>query len=361
MAAVTPGAALLPAGLADWLDAHAETLDTDTALASEVVPRLAGAGLFGIGVPARYGGSGGTVADAIAAIAAVAERSLTAAFVFWGQRAFIEFLLQGDNQALRARWTADLVAGGRAGATGLSNAMKFLSGIESLRIAATRADDGWRIDGGIAWITNLRKEGFMAAAAADMPDGAPPAVIAFTDDAPGVVRSPDLDLLALRGSNTASVTLSGVRIGEAAIVAADAHAWLPAVRPAFLGMQCGLSIGLARAALGAAQALSGRMAGPLPPRIEAARVALEGQEATLAEGVLDGRFASNAPDLFRLRIALAASVQQAVMLELQASGGKAYLRQHDGFARRWREAAFIPIVTPSLTQLQAALDKLDAR
>lgn len=152
-----------------------------------------------------------------------------------------------------------------------------------------------------------------------------------------------------------------MRIGEAAIVAADAHAWLPAVRPAFLGMQCGLSIGLARAALGAAQALSGRMAGPLPPRIEAARVALEGQEATLAEGVLDGRFASNAPDLFRLRIALAASVQQAVMLELQASGGKAYLRQHDGFARRWREAAFIPIVTPSLTQLQAALDKLDAR
>ena len=59
-----------------------------------------------------------------------------------------------------------------------------------------------------------------------------------------------------------------------------------------------------------------------------------------------------------LRIALAESVQQAVMLELQASGGRAYLVDRDrSFARRWRESAFIPIVTPSLTQLQVELAK----
>lgn len=364
MRAAADGTAILPASLAAWLDAHADRLDTDASLASEVVPRLADAGLFGIGVPAQYGGSGGTAVDAIAAIAAVAERSVTAAFVFWGQRTFIEYLLQGENDALRARWTADLVAGRQAGATGLSNAMKFLSGIESLQIDAVRDDnhenDGWRLDGGLAWITNLRKEGFIAAAAVNMPDGAPPAVIAFTHDASGAVRSPNLDLLALRGSNTAAIKLSGVRIDSADVIAADARAWLPGVRPAFLGMQCGLSIGLARAALDAAQALAGTVRGPLPARIEEARAGLEAQAAALAEGVLDGRFKSAAPDMFRLRIALAASVQGAVMLELQASGGKAYLQQGGGFARRWREAAFIPIVTPSLTQLQAALDKLGA-
>jgi hypothetical protein len=48
-------------------------------------------------VPAAQGGSGGTTADAIEAIAAVAERSLTAAFVFWGQRTFIEYLLHSPN------------------------------------------------------------------------------------------------------------------------------------------------------------------------------------------------------------------------------------------------------------------------
>jgi hypothetical protein len=44
------------------------------------------------------------------------------------------------------------------------------------------------------------------------------------------------------------------------------------------------------------------------------------------------------------------------MLELQSLGGKAYVcSTQRGFARRWREAAFIPILTPSVTQLQAAL------
>nr|WP_314538984.1 acyl-CoA dehydrogenase family protein [uncultured Massilia sp.] len=347
--------------LAAWLDAHADRLDTDASLAAEVVPRLAAAGLFGIGVPTQYGGSGGTVVDAIEAIAGVAERSLTAAFVFWGQRTFIEYLLQGENDALRARWTADLVAGRQAGATGLSNAMKFLSGIESLQIDARADGDGWRLDGGLAWITNLRKEGFVAAAAVNMPEGRPPAVVAFAHDAAGAMRSPDLDLLALRGSNTAAIALSGVRIGTADVIAADARAWLPHVRPAFLGMQCGLSIGLARAALASALSLSAAVRVPLRARIDEARVALERQAAALAEGVLDGRFRTQAPEMFRLRIALAASVQHAVMLELQASGGKAYLQQTGGgFARRWRESAFIPIVTPSLTQLQAALDKLGA-
>jgi alkylation response protein AidB-like acyl-CoA dehydrogenase len=348
----------MTAALYAWLDDNADQLDTSSTLAAEIVPRLAEAGQFGIGVPARFGGSDGTTADAIEAIAAVAEHSLTAAFVFWGQRTFIEYLLQGENAALRERWTADLVAGRQAGATGLSNAMKFLSGIESLQITATPDADGLRLDGGLAWITNLRKEGFLAAAAVTMPDGAAPAVVAFADILPGAVRSADLDLLALRGSNTAAVRLDQVWIGAGDVIAIDARAWLPGVRPSFLGMQCGMSIGLARASLRAAHALSVAMRGPLLPRIEELQAELEGHTVALKTGVLDGSFRTAAPAIFRLRIALAAIVQQAVMLELQASGGKAYLQDRDtGFARRWREAAFIPIVTPSLTQLQVELDK----
>ena len=45
-------------------------------------------------------------------------------------------------------------------------------------------------------------------------------------------------------------------------------------------------------------------------------------------------------------------------LELQASGGKAYLTANgSGFARRWRESAFVPIVTPSLVQLRTELQR----
>lgn len=363
-----PPAIELPAALADWLAIHADALDTTQALATEVVPRLAEAGLFAIGVPEALGGRGGDVRDAIEAIAAVAERSLTSAFVFWGHRTFIEYVLQSPNERLRERWLAPLLRGEIAGATGLSNAMKFLSGIEALQITATPQskekpeaggeDGAWRLDGGLAWITNLRKEGFVAAAAVTCAEGAPPAVIAFAGDAAGVERSADLDLMALRSSNTAAVKLHGVRIDEADVITHDARGWLPAVRPAFLGMQCGMSIGLARASLAAAHRLCTATRSGLLGRVEALQGELARAVEQMHAGVQDGRFRSAAAPMFRLRISLAEIVQQAVMLELQGSGGRAYLMNHDrNFARRWRESAFIPIVTPSLTQLQLELQK----
>jgi hypothetical protein len=39
-------------------------------------------------------------------------------------------------------------------------------------------------------------------------------------------------------------------------------------------------------------------------------------------------------------------------------GGRAYLEgDENGFARRWRESAIIPVLTPSVLQLQAAVDQ----
>jgi len=88
------------------------------------------------------------------------------------------------------------------------------------------------------------------------------------------------------------------------------------------------------------------------------RAQLEHTVSELKNGLLEGRFLARPAALFRLRIALAESAASAVQLELHASGGKAYLSEHgSGFARRWRESAFVPIVTPSLVQLRAELQR----
>jgi len=74
-----------------------------------------------------------------------------------------------------------------------------------------------------------------------------------------------------------------------------------------------------------------------------------------------GEFVRAPRQLFALRIELAEIATEAVQLELQASGGKAYLGAGGGgFARRWREAAFVPIVTPSLVQLKSELASAQA-
>ena len=339
-----------------WVSAHAASLNDSAADADLVIPRLGAAGFFRIGVPAEQGGSAGTTADAIEAIAAVAERSLTAAFVFWGQRTFIEYLLHSPNAALRERHLPALLAGELAGATGLSNAMKFLSGIESLSIGATPVGDGWRLAGDLPWVTNLRRPGFAVAAAVQPVDGQPPAIVALFHDTPGVTRTDDLELLGLRGSNTAAIRIHDVASVPADLIHADARGFIPVVRPAFLGLQCGMAIGLARASLAAARASGSAVRAGLQPRIEGIEAELAATVAELKAGVADGRFAPQAAPLFRIRIKLAGLVRAAADLELDATGGRAYLvATTGGFARRWVEAAFVPVVTPSLTQLHGEL------
>jgi alkylation response protein AidB-like acyl-CoA dehydrogenase len=157
---------------------------------------------------------------------------------------FIEYLLQSPNEALRNKLLPGLLAGSRAGATGLSNAMKFLSGIEGLQIKASKIDGALRIDGQLPWVTNLRSSGFDVAAAVQG-DGNSPAVVASSDDV-GLQRSSDLDLMAMRATSTAAIKIDNVRISADRILHHDASEWLPKVRPAFLGLQCAMAIGLAR-------------------------------------------------------------------------------------------------------------------
>ena len=352
-------AELLPRALRAWLTEHAESLDRDAAQADALLPELAKAKVFGVGLPTTLGGCGGDVCDAIDTVAAVAEHSVSAAFVVWAQRSFIEYLLASPNEALRERWLQPLLQGSAAGASGLSNAMKFLAGVESLQIQAAESPSGWQLDGRMPWVTNLRRPGeYIVAAAVGRSGGQPPAVVALPGGRDGMQRSADLDLLGLRGSNTAAISVDAVAVRDEDIFHTDGPSFLRGVRPAFLGLQCGLSIGLAQAALDAAQAHCRGDGHVLKPRLDAARRALVQTTEALYAGLRNRQFVDEAARLFALRIRLADSVQEAAQLELHASGGRAYLLQPpSGFGRRWREAAFIPLVTPSVSQLQAELQK----
>ncbi|MFC7736692.1 acyl-CoA dehydrogenase family protein [Roseomonas sp. GCM10028921] len=354
-------ATALDPALYDWLDASATALDTGTADPASVLPRLGEAGLFRAGVPWALGGAGGDVTDAVEGIAAVSERSLAAGFVAWGQRTFIEYLLQSPNGSLRERLLPALLAGEVAGATGMSNAMKALSGLEEIGIVARPGGMGHVLDGRLPWVTNLRAQGFHVAAAV-APAGGEPFCVAVPHDAPGLRRSDDLDLMAMRGTSTAAIEIEGVEVGPERVLHPSARQWLPQVRPAFLGLQCGMSIGLARRALAEATLCGGAARHVLREPVADLRAGLAARERALREGLRDGRFAADAPSLFGIRIALAGIVAEASGLELQASGGRAYLTgPGEGFARRWREAAFIPVITPSLVHLRAALAGQAAR
>ncbi|MFO3723221.1 acyl-CoA dehydrogenase [Pseudomonas sp. HLMP] len=349
---------MLDSAFRQWLDANAEAIDLGQCDPHLVLGHIAESQLLRVGIDPALGGSGGQITDAVEAIAAIASRSLAAAFVCWGQRAFIEYLLQSPNLALRERLLADLLKGELAGATGLSNAMKYLSGIEALQVRARPQAAGWTLEGRLHWVTNLRKSGFVVAAAVEEDAGAAPFVLAIPSTQVGVERSEDLRLMGLQSSNTAALAFHQVELGRDWLLHENAREFLPKVRPAFLALQCGMAIGLARRAL---EEVSGHLQGRGSFLEEARQVLAKRLENTvdaLKQGLFDGHFVSQPAALFKLRIILAESAADAVQLELQASGGKAYLDAYGaGFARRWRESAFVPIVTPSLVQLRAELQR----
>ena len=209
----------VPADTRGWLRTHAAALDASDALAPQVLARLAQAGLLRVGVPAALGGAGGDARDAAQAIAEVARLSLAAAFVLWGQRCFIDFVLQSENPGPRARWLAALLDGRQAGATGLSNAMKYLSCIEPLQLEAERGAGGWHVSGRMHWVTNLHVDGFAVAAAVRVAGSDTPLIVALDSASAGVRRSADLDLLALRGSHTAAIDLERAFVPDDAVLA----------------------------------------------------------------------------------------------------------------------------------------------
>jgi alkylation response protein AidB-like acyl-CoA dehydrogenase len=341
---------ILHESLTRWLDEHADSLDADGTHAGELLARLAASGLFRTDVP-----------EAVAIVAALAGYSLAAAFVYWAQRAVIACVAASPNAVLAERLLPALREGTVAGAPGLSNAMKFLGGLDRLHIRFDGEPAGARLDGSVAWATNLRAgdDGFVVlVAAADAQERV--ALFAVPHDAAGVTRTPDLDLAGLRATNTAALRFDGVTPGPEWLLHAQAKTLLPAVRPAFVGMQCGLGFGLARASLdAAAQAQGGHPL--LAGEIAALRARVDGGLAALADGLAGGSFGTRPLELLELRVDMVETACAAVQLELQALGGRAWLRGRDGGCmRRWREAAFLPLVTPTLLQLKTELARARA-
>jgi alkylation response protein AidB-like acyl-CoA dehydrogenase len=344
---------MLDESLTSWLQERAETLDADAGLAGALLPRLASAQLFKTGVPASAGGDGASPSAAIGVVADLARCSMSAAFVFWAQRALVECVLASPNRALAQRLMPSLLAGELAGAPGLSNAMKSMGGLDQLQTRFMPDAHGFTLHGRVSWATNLQRQGFVLALAAGNLDGTDTSVFAVPSDADGLTREPDLDLTGLRGTSTAALHLAGVRLGEDWRLHPQAKVFLPTVRPMFVGMQCGLGLGLARASLHSARAALGDGPSVLLGELEALEAQVHDLWEALSTGVDSGRLRERPPELLDLRLRMVEIASAAVQLELQALGGRAYLRgESGGFARRWREAAFLTIVTPTLAQLK---------
>jgi len=117
------------------------------------------------------------------------------------------------------------------------------------------------------------------------------------------------------------------------------------------------TFGLAQRSLDEVEASLNSNRSVLREEFEATRGNLLAIQDQLFAGLNDANYFIEKPrELFQLRIDIVDVVANSLLLELQASGGRGYLKESESsFIRRWNEGVFLPIVSPSAVQLRHIL------
>jgi alkylation response protein AidB-like acyl-CoA dehydrogenase len=339
--------AILTSDVVTQIADNAADLDQGDRNTRDNVGLLARIELLGLGAPGNHDQALPTMA---AVIAEVAGHCLSTAFSAWAHRMTVEYLT-----AAATPWslsTAAGLTGTRAlGVTGMASAFKDAAGCGSLDLVATPADGGYRLTGTLRWASNLYPDSVMVTAA--QTEAGEKLVVAMPLATDGVTIGNHFELLALDSTASSFLKLDNVYISEDQILSRDIESFLNQVRPTFLVLQSAMCVGLARRCLDeVAPSLGGvnsAFAGEFDS-LTAELTAVESQVAAFAAAV-GGAATPTKRDLLTLRLAAADTVSAAAALEIRTAGGKGYTRRTDA-SRRFREAAFIPVQSPSEAQLR---------
>lgn len=290
-------------------------------------------------------------------MATAAGSDMTAAFSLWCHRMVLEYLpCAPAGSPLRERTLPALLHTEVFGSTALAAAMAHHVSGAPLSIQWRAEGDELVLNGRVNWASNLFAPHFVMVTAAAPADGGPTVIVALRGDTPGVEIQPYPQLLALQATSSSSLLLREVRLSRDALITQDFGAFITRVRPPFLILQSSFCWGLAQRAL--AEARSG---------LRGVNDVFAEELAALEERLAEfGRFlftaaadrGASAPirRLVQTRLECSQLATAAVALEAKIAGGRGYVSTC-GTARRFREAAFLPIQAPTEGQLRWELSR----
>lgn len=324
---------------------------------------------------ARHGFASSSLAARAQLLFDLATRDLSVAFSTWAQLMTLEYLRHGNASAYIQQRISELESG-RPGVTGMAAAFKYASGCGDIPLIAEPQPDGaWRVKGRLAWASNLYPNAVIITAAAvptgiehewegcaHARQGERPQVLIFAVDAnaQGVTIGDELSLLGLNSTASSWVDID-IRVRQEQVLSFDFCDFVAAVRPTFLLLQVAECLGVAQAALDGAA-----------PRFVGVNQSLGCEYRTVVESLTRARrhhselisevelgASVSKVDLLTLRLEAAELATQASRLETRVAGGAGYARFSPA-SRRMREAAFLPVQSPSEAQLRWELARAEA-
>jgi alkylation response protein AidB-like acyl-CoA dehydrogenase len=295
-------------------------------------------------------------------LATAAWSDMSLAFSLWCHRMVIEYLraANGDQDGCphgggrddeQREWLGRLERAYAVGSSGLAAAMAHYVGGGPLPIrAALRARERFELTGTLRWASNLFPDEFVLITAADAgPNGK--VIVILPAGRAGLEVEKHPVLLDLQATASSSVNLRATLVESTEILATDFDRFVRTVRPAFLLYQASFCWGLAARALCEANALIGKGTN----EVFASELRANNSERDrIEEGILENLAApvttGAGREIVELRLSAARLAGAASRLESKLAGGAGYT-SCSATARRFREAAFLPIQSPTEGQL----------
>jgi acyl-CoA dehydrogenase len=299
--------------------------------------QAAAMGLFGYAIPEEYGGLGLDLTQDVELALELGYTSLAFRSLFGTNNGIAGQVLVGyGTDAQKKRWLEPM-AEGRVVASFALTEPEAGSDPSGMRSTATRADDGWIINGQKRFITNAPiADLFVAFARVD--DQV--AVFLVPANAPGVAVGPKDRKMGQEGATTADVTFDGVRVDADALVSGEVQTGFRAAMTVLARGRVhisALAMGLARRALdeSVAYAAQVRQGGVLIGERQLVQAMLAEQQSLVLAGTamvretarryLDGSDRRIGPSATKLFCTEAAG--RVADLAVQVHGGSGYMRE----------------------------------
>ena len=198
--------------------------DRELGFDRELWQALGSSGLFGIHMPKQYGGQGLGIREFSAALEGFSEgcQDMGVLVSFVAQVALVQAALisYGSEEQLQ-RWLPPLISGEKIGCFAITE-QGCGSDVRSLKLAARRDGDGYRLNG-MKWNITNAPVADICMTFARLEEGGANAISCFITDTakPGLTQSTPFELMGNRGTPIGSLNFDEVALDAASLVGSE--------------------------------------------------------------------------------------------------------------------------------------------